>query len=358
MGRMFKDETNRKLFILLIFLLVGLTFTSNTYAQQAGVSITPALIEEVLNPGDVKEYPISITNLDSTEQTFYISKRDISDVKDGGSPVFERPGDEDTGMGIADWLTFSVSEITLGSNQSAEFKAILSVPQDATPCGRFGSVFVSVDAPEIESSGAAVGYQVANILSIQVAGECNDSATIRQFSTDNYFNGAQNIDFSLRIENSGNVLVRPTGPLEVYNMLGKKVDTITFNESQNAVFPGKVREYNLNWTGEGVGFGRYEAIISAVYGNNGAKKTMSSSVTFWILPLNIIGPALAFLAVILLISFISVKLYIKRTLAHLSPSTRIVRSRKNKGTSATFMLLMVMLTVTALFLIVLLVLFA
>lgn len=353
-----REYFTKTLYTSFLFLILWFCFSSTAYAQQAGVSITPALIEETLKPGDVKEYAISITNLNSTEQKFYISKRNISDVKEGGAPVFDRPGAEDTGMGIADWLSFSVSEITLASNSSAEFKAMLTVPSDATPCGRFGSIFVTVDPPEIQNSGAAVGYQVANILSIQVAGDCNDSAMIRQFSTDNYFNGSQNIDFSLRIENSGNLLVRPTGPLEVYNMLGKKVDTITFNETQNAVFPGKVREYEFNWTGEGIGFGRYEALISAVYGNSGEKKTMSSSVTFWILPLNIIGPALAFLALILLISFISVKLYIKRTLAHLSSGTRIIRSKKNRGSSATLLLLVVMLSVTALFLIVLLVLFA
>jgi hypothetical protein len=142
-------------------------------------------------------------------------------------------------------------------------------------------------------------------------------------------------------------------------MLGQKVETFIFNEEQASVFPGRIREYHLNWTGEGTGFGRYEALISTVYGDNGAKKTISSTVSFWILPLNIILPSLGALALILLVTFVFVKLYIRRTLAHLSQGQgRIVRKRKRQGFPAALLLTVVMLTVTAIFMVALLVLFA
>jgi hypothetical protein len=238
-------------------------------------------------------------------------------------------------MELASWITIGVTEITLPAGVSERVNFTLQVPPDATPGSHFGSVFISVDAPEITESGAAVGYEVANIISIRVTGDANEGANIRQFSTESFFHGSPNVDFEARIENTGNVLVRPTGPVEIYNMLGKKVDTITFNESQGAVFPGRVREYTFNWQGEGTGFGRYEVVLSAVYGDTGARMTMSSTASFWILPLNIILPALGGLVLILLISFVLVRLYIKRTLAHLAHGqTRIVRKRKNKGVSA------------------------
>jgi hypothetical protein len=143
-------------------------------------------------------------------------------------------------------------------------------------------------------------------------------------------------------------------------MLGQKVDTIMFNaEQQGGVFPGKVREFKFNWTGQGTGFGRYEALISPVYGENGAKKTMSSTVTFWILPWKIIGPALAVLAVFLLISIVFVRIYVKRTLAKYTyGQTRVAGRRRKKGMSSTLLLAVVMLTITALFTLILLALFA
>ena len=356
------QKSSRTVYTLFIGLLLGLFFFSNSLVKaqgEVGMSVSPALIEESLDPNTKKEYSVTVMNLNDYEQKFYISTKDITDVRDGGAPVFADPNAEKTGMELSEWITLGVTEITVPAGVSERINFTLQVPADATPGSHFGSVFISVDAPETTASGAAVGYEVANIISIRVTGEANEGANIRQFSTDRFFHGSPNVDFEARIENTGNVLVRPTGPVEIYNMLGKKVDTIIFNDSLGAVFPGKVREYNFDWQGEGTGFGRYEVVLSAVYGDTGARMTMSSTASFWILPLNIILPALGGLAFVLLISFVFVRLYIKRTLAHLAHGqTRIVRKRKNKGVSATLLLVVVMLTVTAVFMIMMLVLFA
>ena len=347
----------RLLFVgILLLVLISPSFA---LAQDVGVSISPAIIEETLDAGTFKEYSVTIKNLNQAEQTYYLSARNISGVKDGGVPIFAKENAERSGYELVEWLVLSKNQITLPPGVSERVTFTMQVPKEATPGSHFGGIFISVDPPEIENSGAAVAYQVANIISIRVSGDAAESASIRQFSTARYFHGSKNVDFSVRIENTGNVLVRPSGPLEIFNMLGQKVDTITFNDSQNAVFPSDIREFNFNWQGEGTGFGRYEAVLSPGYGDVGAKKTMSSTASFWVLPMNIIGPALGVLAAVLLITFIMVRLYIKRTLAHLSSGgTRMVRRRKQKGMSATLLLIVVMILVTAVFLLVLLALFA
>jgi hypothetical protein len=348
-------------FVLLIFALLTFFFlgSGETFAQQAGVSITPATIEETINPGVFKEYSVTIENLKNAEQTFYLFTRNIKGVRDGGVPIFANDNNEKTGYELADWITLPVTELTLGANEKSTIAFTMNVPMEASPGSHFGGVFISVEAPQIENNGAAVGYQVANIISIRVSGDATEEADIRQFSTSEFLYGSQNIDFEVHIENKGNVLIKPSGPLEIYNMLGNKVGTMTFNEEQFAVFPGDTREFkNIKWEGDSIGFGRYEAILSPVYGDEGAKKTMSSTVSFWILPWNIIGPAVAVLALILLIVFVFVRLYIRRSLAHLNHGRRIVNRRKRGGSSALLLVMVVTLTVIVLFLIVLLALFA
>lgn len=346
-----------------VFLLAVLTlyFSVATIAsaQSAGVSIKPATIEETLEPGTTKDYSITVENLNSTEQLFYVFTRNISGVQGGGTPIFAADDMEVTGYEISDWISLPVSEVLVPGNGVVSVDFTMKVPDEATPGSHFGGVFLSAEPPGIKRSGAAVGYQVANIISIRVAGDAVEVASIRQFSTSKFLYGSQNVDFTVNIENTGNVLVRPIGPLEIFNMLGNKVGNIVFNPEQAAVFPGVTRNFvDINWTGDSIGFGRYEAILSPSYGDVGAKKTMSNTVTFWILPMNIIGPALGVLAVILLISFIFVRMYIKRSLAHMNQGRRIVRRKNKGGSSATLLVVVVTLTVTALFLIVLLALFA
>ena len=345
---------------ILFFISVFLAFsTSFTYAQGAGVRISPAIIEETVNPGEVKQYEFTVENLTDNDITYYLFPLNISGVKDGGTPIFANDNNEKTGYELADWISLSITELTLSGGESVSVPFTISLPGDATPGSHFAGVFVSVDPPKIENSGAAVGYKVANIISLRVSGDVIENANIRQFSTGKFLYGSQNVDFLVRIENSGNVLVRPTGPLEIYNMLGNQVGNIMFNEQKSAVFPFDTREFaNVVWKGDSVGFGRYEAILSPSYGDTGAKKTMSSTVTFWILPLSIIGPAVGVLAVILIITFVFIRLYIRRSLEHLNHGRRLVRRKSRNTSSATLLVTVVMLTALALFLIVLLVLFA
>ncbi len=341
--------------VFLFFSLINFAFAQ----PAAGVAISPALIEEALDPGQEKDYVLTVQNKEAVDRTFFFSTKNISDVTDTGQPIFAKDINEVTGMELAKWIELAQTEMTLAPNEKGFLNFKMRLPQDASPGSHFGGVFVSVEPPDIESSGAAIAYEVANIISIRVSGDVNETASIRQFSTDKYFYGSKNVEFDIRIENPGNVLVRPIGPLEVRNMLGQKVESLIFNENQAAVFPGRTRDYDMKWEGQGLGFGRYEAVVSAVYGEYNGKKTISSTVSFWILPMSIIGPALGALAFLLLITFVIVRIYINRTLAKMSyGGTRLVRSRRRQGPSPLLLLVLVMLMVTALFMIVLLALFA
>lgn len=133
---------------------------------------------------------------------------------------------------------------------------------------------------------------------------------------------------------------------------------ITMNEQGGGVFPMADRLFTATWEDEGPGFGRYEAILSMVYGEQGRQSTISSTVSFWILPMNIILPALGVLGFLLLVTFISVKLYVHKTIRDISGARRVVRRRRSGGMSALLLVTVVMLAVTALFLIILLALFA
>ena len=353
--------TIRFQFTQVLFIFAALLFVSTASvvsAQEgAGVRISPAVIEETLEPGQEVTYEYEIENLNPVEQQFFLFTRNISGVADGGAPVFADSNQDVTGYALADWITLPVGDVVLQAGETRKFNFTLNVPADAK-CSHFGGIFVSAQPPNIEKSGAAVGYQVANIVSIRINGDCEESASIRQFSTGKFLYGSQNVDFNVRIENNGDVLVRPTGPLEIINSLGRTVGTMTFNEDRAGVFPGKTREFgDVVWVGDAVGFGRYEAVLSPVYGEDGARKTISSTVTFWILPFNIIVPAAAVLGVLLLVTIIGVKIYIKRALAQLTTGRRLVR-RRQQSSSNTLLLVVALLTVLAIFLLIMLVLFA
>lgn len=358
----------RNKIIGLFFFVIGFYFlfalTGQVLAQgTAGVGIRPAIIYEKLDPGAVQQFTIQLNNLSGTDQTYFLSKRDIVGMREGGVPIYSS-NNENTGYEISSWITLDKDQVFIPVSGSASVSFTLNVPEDASPGGHFGGIIVSVDPPEIHKSGASIGYEVANIVSIRVSGEAKDLASIRQFSTSKYIYGKTDVDFEVRIENDGNTLVTPTGPLEIYNMFGEQVTVLRFNENQAGVYPKTnqsegLRTFNLNWKDDSLGFGRYEARVSLVYGDEGKKNTIYSTASFWILPMNIIGPALLMLGFFLLLIYVLVRLYVKRSLALLTAGStrRLVRAR-SQNQFPVVLLIVSMLTVTALFLIVLLLLFA
>ena len=351
-------------FITLIFLLPIIFFGFNLSVKaqsDEGIGLRPANIEEAMDPGQSKDFSVTVTNLSNQDQTYYLYKKDIVNASDSGVPIFADEKIAKTEFDVSEWMTLVIDTIDIKAHASLPFNFTIKVPDSATPGTHFAGVFVSMQPPKLRQSVASVGYEVANIISIRVAGEVEEKASIRQFSTDNYIYNKPEVIFNVKIENSGNTLLRPTGPLVVNNMFGKQVGMVIFNDKLAGVFPGITREFTTNWTGETPGFGRYEAIISPSFGEDGFKQTISSTVTFWILPMNIIAPAFGVLVFLLLITYVSARLYVRRKLAFYAATSgtrRLVKRRKQNGTSVVLLVLTTMFIVTALFIIVLLALFA
>ncbi len=332
-----------------------------TLAQSsAGISINRATIEAAADPGEVINEEIEITNLSDKEQLYYIFARDIVGVRDGNAPEFAKPGQELTGFELSTWLDLPSEPITLPAGGKKNLQFTINIPDNATPGSHFGGVFVSVEPPKFREIGASVGYDVASIVSIRISGDATVSAQIREFSTEKIIHGSTDVKFNVRIQNTGTVLVRPTGPLEVFNMFGRRVHTATFNDTEAGVFPGTIRDFTQSWADENPGFGRYQAVLALVYEADGGNRTIDATVSFWILPMKIIGPALIILVVLLLVSYFAVRLYVRRAVQQISGARRqlVRRQRKSKQLSMLMLVSIVLLTVTALFLILLLILFA
>lgn len=346
-------------FLAVVFFV--LLFPSFSLAQErGGVSIQPATIERAADPGDVFETSVTVKNLSDTTQTYYIFTRDIVGVRENNAPEFAQDGQELTGFELSSWVELREEPYTVAPNESVTVPIKVNIPTTASPGSHFGGVFVSIEPPRIRTVGASVGYEVASIVSLRISGDTLINAQIREFSTEKIIHGSTNVNFNVRIQNSGNVLVRPHGPLEVYNMFGRQVYSNTFNETLGGVFPGVIRSFKTSWRDENPGFGRYQAILSLIYETDEGNRTIDATVSFWILPLNIVGPVLGGLAVLLLVGYFVVRIYVKRMVQQATGSRRqFVRARrKSKQVSMLTLISIVLLTVTALFLILLLLLFA
>lgn len=322
--------------LVLFFTLALSIHAPYAHAQTgSGISIIPAFIEEPADPDTEHTYTLTVSNKSSEDKEYFIYAKDIKGVEGGGVPIFADPGEEKTGFELTEWLTLSTDKISVPAGQSVTLTAVMRVPKNATPGSHFAGVFVSLEPPKLRETGASVGYEVASIFSIRISGDISDAARIRSFSTDKLIYGNNNVHFTARVENQGNILIRPIGPLTITGMFSKEPKVISVNDTHAGVFPGSGRDFNFDYTIDGFAFGRYEATLALAYDGENGQKTMDATLIFWVFPLKIVLIVIGLFGSIFLGGFLFTRYYIRRTLMRAAGGRRIasVRTRRRDGMS-------------------------
>lgn len=304
------------------FVFLAFLFAQSAFAY--GVSVKPAQIEQKIEPGTTKTFTMTVTNLDNVDLTLYPVVRNVMGVNDDSQPVFEEV-EEGPLHDISAWLDFKKDPMSVGPKQSASIEVTAHFPTDATPGSHIAGFFFS-DKPisDGEFIGAGVGFDVGAILHFQIAGDAITKATIRHLSTEHSIYGKPPVQFSLGIENEGNTLVRPVGFIDITSMTGKKVASLPVNDNGAGVFPKTTREWKSTWSPNEIMIGKFTAMVALAIDTEEGAETLSRQVDFWILPINIILPIIIGFTVFLLVSYILLRLYVRKQL-------RAAKANVNKG---------------------------
>ena len=317
MKRFFKIFSVGTIAAVLSVMIFGL-YSPLAHADSSSVKVRPAIIEDVLTPGRTFSSTIQITNLNDKPQTYYFQKSDISGMNDQGQPILagsqSSASQPSASYELASWIQLPADTVTLAANQTKDFPFQIVTPIGASPGGHFAVVFVSTAPPKIDTTGSSLGYEVGTILSMQIAGQANDNAMLYEFRTDKVIYGSPNVTFTTRVQNNGNTLVRPIGSIQIIDMFGKTDATIDVNDSNAGIFPNTIRDFTNTWQGSSLSFGKYKVLISLAYGPDGDRNTISSTLSFWVLPVKILVPAILIILLLVSIIVISVRVYVNRQL--------------------------------------------
>ncbi len=252
--------------------------------ERVTLSVSPPVFELSANPGDELKNVIRVSNPHEEPLKVSVDTRNFVAVGEGGSVGLT---EEETPFSLASWISVSPTEAVIPGETSRYFNVQTNVPANAEPGGHFGSVVFRTGGGAVQQTGASVAQELGALFLLRVAGKVTEEGELASFAAEKNFWEYGPVAFDLRVENLGNVHIKPQGKIKITNIFGKEVAEVEV-APQN-VLPGAVRRFTPSWDRKNV-IGKYTANLSLVYGSD--SEVLSSSTTFYAFPYKIGGAAL------------------------------------------------------------------
>jgi len=297
----------KKLLVLGLIIIAGLSTPALTKAETAqpdnsiSDSITLTAMPPRLGddndlsaaPGEKIQATIKVRNISDKTLNINTAVDDFIIGEDGETPIAITE-DVDYRWSLKNWIILTPEFQILEPKQTGIINVIIDIPDDALPGGHYAIVThkpVELNGEKIQNESASkISQRVGTLMYLVVEGPINEEAFVRDFSMPS-FSEYGPVPFSFIVDNQSDIHIKPDISIEIYNLLGIKVDTIVV-ESKN-VFPMVGRSFNGEWD-QVWGTGFYKAKLIMSYGSEGS--ITISNTSFWLLPITII---IAFLIVIL-----------------------------------------------------------
>jgi hypothetical protein len=296
--------------VCIIFCLISTAiFISNhTSAQEEGFSlqVTPSPLIATVKPGETTELELKIRNTNTKPETLVMGIRSFEVNQINGEIELS----ESTVGELENFVSFKSPVFTLDAGQWFDQKIIVSLPEDTGFSYSF-AVTISRDkqvVPEEGSSAIEGSVAVFTLLTVDKPGAVR-SFEVTEFKTEKNLYEYLPAKFTLKIKNTGNVIVQPKGNLFTQRSSNDSnpISTIPINNEGGYILPDTERTFEIKWddgfplfkTNPNTGqtnlewnfansssfrIGKYTAQFVAIYDDGERDVPIVGEVSFWVIP--------------------------------------------------------------------------
>lgn len=266
--------------------------------------VGPGKVELPLNPGESRTVEMTVTNRLGEPRVFNIEVEDAAGSNDLSRPIVLL-GDDRGPYTLKDYIHFPETSFVLEAGERARIPVTITLPEDAEPGGRYGSVLVTTTSVPNDNRlssearpSSAIVTRIGTLFFITTPGEVEVEGILEAFTTipDKKFFTQGPINFAAIFRNTGSVHLNPYGTISITNMLGEEVGFVELDPWY--AMPQSLRYREIGWEREFL-FGRYTATVEINRGYNDLVDT--STLSFWVIPIKLIIPAVGGLVLLLLL---------------------------------------------------------
>jgi hypothetical protein len=304
-------------FLLLVFLVVGILFLRNNFAQaqekQSNFSITP-FFQEITLEKDQNEASFSVEIKNNTDRSavFKLSVLDFGALDESGGVAFLGSAEDlKNKYSLASWVSLEKDGLVVNPAESQAVRVTIQNKESLSPGGHYAAVLAKLEDEKSwqeNSPEVAFNQSLAALIFVRkTGGEIFGLDLKSQEINKGIFNLPQKIQ--LRFQNTGNVHVTPRGLVKITDPFGREVMQGIINSESSLVLPETFRVFPVPLENITLAFlpGRYN--LSVEYRYDGKEDFTSSSSSFFFVP-----PSFIFSVLVLIVLGATSYFYKKRKL--------------------------------------------
>lgn len=260
-------------FLLFCFSLIYFKVFAQKLAPQIGMSISPPTFEITGTKGSTLDEVIKFENPNNFPLAIVTSVKNFTAQGEEGAVDLTT---NNTPFSLASWISVSPTSVEIPARSSYNFNYTIIIPENAEPGGHFGSIVFSTKPSSTSKSGAVVTQELGDLILLKIPGATNISWTIASFKSEKNIYWDNPLKLILRIKDTGDVHIQPTGRIELTNIFGQ----ITIESIPSLdVLPSAIRRSTtLFYPAFLLGYYKAKVFVDV----SGGEKT--ATLTFWSLP--------------------------------------------------------------------------
>jgi len=337
-------------------------------APDTGINLTvsPSILDIRTEPGASFSAVLKIKNNNSKAESLQINLMKFTADETGSKPKLEPLGSGDI---FPQWMNFSETEFIVEGKTWKNIQFTFLPPANASPAYYFAIVFNRKSEANIEDGAVAKGapaiLALAKIASSRVYHQLDlaqlDGGKTFGFKSDKYIYEFLPANFTVTLQNNGNVHEQAYGNIFIDWVSGRKtdIDILNVNQDRSFILPQSTRQFTSTWNNgfpvwevqkdasgnpildkkgqpkrklawdlnklKSFRIGKFNAVLTMVYNDGIRDIPLESQVSFWVIPWRIL------LALLVLLILIIIGL--KGTIQNVYDKAKQARDRKRYRTS-------------------------
>lgn len=310
-------QTNIRVLIgTIIIAILSVIFSSQSFAAPTPavnnaanvLKVSPVRSDIEVQPGSRKVVQVTVTNLSNAPITLKPIENDFVSGDERGTPALILDADKFAPTHSLKRFMTPLTDVTIPANKGKTIDVVITVPAGTQAGGYFGAIRFAPTAPD---GGGQVNLSgsVASLMLLTVPGDTVETLNLTEFKviqdgkSGAYFQTPNDLNATVRFQNTGNVQIGPFGKLSV-----KQGNTVVYEtdfntkDQRDMILPDSARRWDIPLKKIG-SFGNYT--VSAVFTYGKKNQTIEVSQSFWVVPQFVIfatiGAVLGLIALIVII---------------------------------------------------------